>query len=729
MRRIELITAASYADEAALLRELPALCEQSGAEVVPVIAHGELPSRIFSVLQAYGVQVSSAPARARIARQDAEQKFSRRPGLLIVSNGVDKGTTQLASALCRCAPCRLPLSRSVVGRQAPAANRSALFLLNPEATPASLIQDTLATLESEGIIAGLALALDPISARFAVLKSLLVDEVSASGSLEFIGELARGGNTRQRFEQSHDVMVVTGHANALDASIGDELIVCARAGNLGAAAAAGVLPCFNDGHCFRQRRAARELVGIQRAAAKILVLAGCNLAPLGKAWFQASTGLVHQASQGAAAAVIAATVESVGSFELDLLCAALIAEGLPLGAVVREINRVRREERLHSTGLPPDVGPFVLIGNPLLHLTHFPMQTAACVPQTAPERSSSSRFLVVPQPGPGAGPLVRCTMPTSADPPFLWHDASNKPEYRGIWHGRADDAVLYLWLPGSDGEPLPLGCADHDPWVPARRAVAQIWAEVPFWMLFLDEHSASLQRRGLPVDELESLLAELPAWARFLSTAGLSLGLVPGEVAATEAKLALCSALWKRIHLWYRALLQTLIEIRCEGALHSYGTSPYYQLKGISPIEERCYCGQGTVTGQGFFGLDGRQARVVYQCGSCGTVTDEDGQRRLRVTEFTGRVERNGRLSCTCDITTTDGAHLHVHAVLVLETWASGRRLVGAIYQDALLPDTRTAIPLHVDVPDDLTPGAYPASVIGLLNGSLYVIRRMIQIC
>jgi hypothetical protein len=414
---------------------------------------------------------------------------------------------------------------------------------------------------------------------------------------------------------------------------------------------------------------------------------------------------------------------------LDLLCVALIAEGLPLGEVVREINRIRRDERRHSTGLPPGVGPYVLIGNPRARLAGFPMQKAYCEALTPSLPSASSYRLTVPASEADEGVLARCSLPGVRDLPYLTlHGAAGDLRCRGVAHVENDEAALYLWVRGAASHQVTIESAAYDSWQPARRSAAEVWGQLPFWTMFLDESRETLSRRGLPVDDLDQIIAQLPGWARFLSSAGLSLQLVPGELVSEDSKMAVCGSLWQQMRLWFQALLEALVHVRCAGAMHSYGTSPYYRLSDASGSSERCYCGEGTVTGQGFVAVDGRRMRVIYQCGTCGTIADEDGRRLLRVTRLAGRADRGGLLSCACDIGQTEDAYLHVHAILVLETWANGRELAGEPHEEILAPKTGTSFALYVEVPADLAPGVYPVSVLALVNGSLYLIRRMIQI-
>lgn len=751
---ITLVRVADIGAERVLSRRLCGLRAELGRFVAPVLDRGGLPDKIVTLLREHGADVEiveQVPSTSAAFTNSSPSAMAagNHPDLLIASPGIGDDVLELAAGLCGARVLPLSATAGEIGNTVHPGKCTALLLLNTDATPPAAIVAAVQRLETLQVRWGLLYALDAVAARFAILKTLLVDRVEASGRFGFMSSAyaPRAGegapdwlrplgsrDGRSFFEARHDVLLLSGHANALDASIGADLIVCARHGAKNGGA--DVLPCFSDGVCFRQPAAGprRELLDPRGLRARVLVMSGCNLLPLAQAWFATRSSLVHQvATESDVLAVIAASVATVVRLDLDLLCLALIAEGLPLGEVVWELNRVRREVLRHSTGLPAGIGPYVLLGNPALRVSGFEIETVP-YEEIDPCAEESQRFLrIVPTrctTDPGRGALLRCPIaPRGALPYLTLQDAEESAWCRGVRHERGQQVMLYLWRGGQTGEPLVLEVCSQDSWQPVRRAIDSFWAELTFWMQFLDCYRSEMRTLSHPTQLLDGLAADLPAFARNL--AGISDAMRPtiGEVASRRSLLELTSAAWRELALWSDTLLGATVEaIVRTGRVHSYGTSPFYRLAEVVEVAEACLCPGGLMTGQAFLSPDARLRRVEYQCGLCGASSDEDGRSLLRILHCSEITHIGDRFRCECRCIAPEDAQLHVHAALILEPWSTGTHITSRTHRDILAPNVSSCFHLEMPIPEHLSEGAYPVTVVAIVNGALYILRRMLRV-
>jgi len=750
---ITLIRAADIDAERGWSRRLPSLRAEFGRPFAPVLDRDGLPDRIAVVLRAQGgkvelldeMQLDQVPPASACPRP--ANAADVRLNLVIASPGVAVDLLELAAGLCDGPILSLSALVGEIGPPLPAGAETALLLLNPDATPPPAIVAAVQRLEASRIPWGLIHVFDPVAARFAILKAMLVEHAEAGGRYGFMSSAyapragdgapewlrpdgAAGGRTF--FEARHGVLLLSGHANALDASIGKHLVLCARHG--APDRGVDVLPCFDDGICFRQPAMgpAHDLLDPRRIRAPVLVMSGCNLLPLAKSWFATRSSLVHQAVEGEVLAVIAASVASIVRMELDLLCLALIAEGLPLGQVVAALNRVRRDVLHHATGLPPGIGPFALLGNPKLRVEGIGIETISC--EAIEDPVEGRRFLrIVPPPGaidPGAGALLRCPIPPAAALPCLTlHDTADGAWCRGIRHDDGRQDMLYLWLGGKSAEPLLLEVSARDSWAPVRKAIDSFWAELPFWMQFLDCYRQDMQAHGHATALFDGLVADLPALARRLAASSAGMHRTAGVIASRTALTALAAAAWRELALWSETLLEATVDAMVSiGRVHSYGTPPFYRLADAIERSEPCLCPGGLMTGQAFLAPDGRSRRVEYQCGLCGASADEDGRGALRIVRIPETLRAGDRLICECRCVAPDDSQVHVHAMLVLEPWTPGPRVASGTHRDILEANASSRFRLEMTLPDTLAEGAYPVAVVALVNGSLCILRRMLGI-
>jgi hypothetical protein len=715
--RLSLRPVSSRSEEAAAIEAMKSA--GSGQAVhAPMLDTGALPALIAGFLDRHGLDATDG--------QMTNYSGSASPGLIVASPGVEANVADLAAALSGSRVCHLPLTPADASH---ARHPSALFVLNPAETAALSILDAIAFLERENFAWGFALATDPVMARFSLFKALLPNQVRATGALEFIGRAH--GDERSidaRLARKTDVTIICGHANTFDLSLSPNDILCARAGDAGAQGAEDVFPCFNDGRCFRRdpHRPPPTLHSAHSSGATILVIAGCGVMPLAPHRIDFSRGLVHQASAGRSAAFLATCAETVERPDVDLLCASLIAEGRPLGDVVREINAERRGVRGDSTGFPPGIGPFLLFGNPRLRLAGFPMRRITAVSQTDDQQN---RLLLARSSAGRDDMLLRVELPPASPGTYVALKALSGNVGQAALHRRGDDRVAYVLAgPALEDAELVIKETPSDPWHPVAQCAARAWSEFAFWPMFIDDAASTLTKGGKLRRDLEGMAARLPAQARSFSRMGTSLRSQPDILVSERRMEWIADVLWGELAAWSRTMLALVVRLRHVGPLASYGASPYF---APTPAEEDpvpCFCRSSKQTGQRFSAATGVPARILRQCGLCGASIDEDGRSLLRVLDLPLRIERGAMLVCDGEAAAEGDAYAMVRATMVLETWGDGRELVSSAFEQLLAPGAKAAFSLRLEVPRDLTPGIYPVSVLGLVNGALYIIRRMTSI-
>ncbi len=430
-RAITVVAVATIEEEQAMLAELSQLSATVGTTVAPALDMADLPTRLGRVLSASDSEVRIVtPADLHHAARagPADPAEHATPDLVVGTAAVPPDLLALAAAMCGVEPRDLAdvpgvLSTVTAGRRP----RTCLVLIDPEHAELDAVVPPLVAMVEHGVRFGLLYALDPVEARLAILKTLLVNRVHGDGRgsvlyadidpraeggpsmLQYAGT-AEGG---RRFTSRQDILVVSGHANPLDAALGGEAALCARAGADPATGSDRDFPCFNDGRCFRQPLMGRSpddragLFGVGHTDAGVLILSGCSVAALGKAWFDARHGLAYQAQQRARLACAVTASVAIGRLEFDLLALALIADGMPMGHVVAEINRVRTVIHHQASAYPAGLGPFVLLGNPCLQLSGWDVQEVTARP--------SGRALAIDLEGvrfdPDGGALLRVPVP------------------------------------------------------------------------------------------------------------------------------------------------------------------------------------------------------------------------------------------------------------------------------------------------------------------------------
>ena len=710
---------------------------------VPVLDRQQLPARLLAVLRAHGVEAVLDPRDLDGRAPVLEPADS---ALAAVSlRGADDQLVRLAGVV---GGCRALAASAASSLHFPHGAR-ALVLVDPATTPPSDLLELVSALDAAAAGWGMVLTTDPVLARFALLKVLLVPAAQATGRFAVVSgayaehDLGTGPSTLASaggpghdvlIGSRRDVLVLNGHANAFDASLGEHAVLCARAGRPDDRGPA-LLPCFNDGQCFRRSTSGdRRLVAVGDTDATVLVLSGCDLLPWGRTWFRVEAGLAHQVAATTSLAAIASSDVSLGVLELDLLTIALIGDGHALGDVVRAVN-LRRREYVNGVPATTGPGPFVLLGNPGLTLQG---PAPVPVPCGAAMRPGGGRGwhvdLAALGPLPAEGTVVRAVLPMAQHRRFLLLRSRPTGTWcRGIQHEVDGDAVLYAWVAGSTGETdhdgLTIDELDDEPWALVRGAVGGLLGQAPFWNLFLEDCRDAMERRGQPAQPIDQILDEMPGMMRLMAHGDVALRAKRGVLLDETAGNEMCDQLWAMIHRWHQRLLDGVVEVAHRvGRLHSYGAPPFLHLVGALDDAGSCSCGNGRLTEHVFQTADATVRRVEALCGACGGGVDDDGGQLVRFEQQASTARIGQPLAVSVRTRAPDTAFGHIEMVALVETWTGGRLIASERQRDVLTPGTSRSVVLRIDIPDDLPEGVHQLTLIAVVNGALSIVRRMIAI-
>lgn len=752
---VVLLVVVDEEEEARVVRRLGLLEAEHGAVVLPVLDRGPLVQRVVAALQRAGaaVRVERAGGRPISENEPCPGSLPRpsRPDAVLVVGDVDPACQRLAAGLCGTDPVPLAAAQHLDtwGGRA----WSALVLIDPRSAKTEEVLPALSVLASRAESLGFIYALDPVETRLALLKALAIDRLPGPEDMLLLSMQSSPDYTAgappcfadpsvpedaARLHQPCDLLVLSGHANPLDAAFGRGQALCARAGVGEAPVGSSVFPCFASGECFRQPRMQREvgdargLMSLRDVQARVVALVGCHMVALGGSWFDPAASLAYQCQQSAATAVFATLGLSIERLELNFLLMALLSEGRSFGEVARELNRVRLDLHRHATCLPDHVGPFLVLGNPCLRFAR-----AGVVTREA--RWTSRRSFEIDLDGieldRRRGAFVRVDLPPM-DPPFLHLRATPDGVWcRGALLQRGERDALYLWLGAPPERDSRLRGAlqvdtGEDPSAPTVRAVQSYARQLPFWMVTLDSFREDSGEGTDCAAMLGATLELLPSVARHLSLAANMIRSRPGVLADERRMQTLNGAVMAQAGAVAQAMLACLVEICASfGTMHSGGWENSFERIGVAGPLDTCSCGAAPVWGQrSHFMGSASLERAEYQCARCGAVGEDDGRRLLRLADAPAWVERGGRLRARCSCLAPADERVQLVLTLVLEGLYRGVRVVGEVAHATVEPGGRLELDIDVEVPSAMRLGVHPFAVVGVVNGASCIVRQMIEV-
>lgn len=746
------VTIEAVPDEAAETDFLGRVVREALA-VVPVLDRGNLPARVEARLRRAGLSVR---LRGRYTpRAEPRLGSPRRLDHVLVTDGVDAGLAGLGGAILGAEPVRLDSVVSPGASQVAPAPSSALLLVNCRAAKTSEVLEHASILSARGWRLGLIYDSDPIESRLAMICALLISDLPKLSSMALLSSqrspAADVGAPAWLIDPAEvgaaelgaprDLLIVSGHSNPQDALFGTEHALCSRAGIRHSTASVGpAFPCFSSGECFRQAAFGRDgrdatgLLDVRSVAARVLVLAGCQTAPLGDGWSDPDANLAVQLQHSDADAALVTACTSIERLELNLLLTALLYDGRSLGEAAHLVNRARRVVHLQASSLPGDLGPLLVLGNPELRFEAQPIRTM-------PVRSLPDGGFAVDLDGVSVdrvrGAFVRLDLEGATS---LLLSVTRKPEdvwCRGAVVPGENGVSVYLFLGVPAGQPTTLaGAIEMLPGTdPAAGAVATLGAhlaQIPFWMIYLESFRQAAVERGESVeaDALRESLALMAPFAQSLSLAATALRARPGVVGDGRRLEELCDAALIEASSLASVLLQCMILVSGRfGTMHSAGWEDHFErVDPIGPLDA-CMCGaQMWATRSRYLGNPGLE-RAEYQCARCGPIGEGDPRSLATLTECPDSCVRDSLLRCGVVCSAPAGERLHVSACLFVESlYADERRDAGAQVDTCVPAGESQVLDLRVWLPADLREGVRAIAVLAVVNGAATIFRQMINI-
>lgn len=604
-----------------------------------------------------------------------------------------------------------------------------LVLIAPIDTGADLV-DVLDQISKTTQSIGIWFADAGLEGRFATLKLLLMEEVPAE-SMRVIGsgypsQHAVGAPTGVAVTDSDaanvvadaDVVVFSGHADAWDAFAGRSAIFCARSNSFHPADTGGeLLPCFLGYGCYRQERVDRDafstegLVSARSLRCRVLVLEGCNVLRLCAAPEPLKHGLVYQACQSGAAAVVASIALMHVVPGADALLIGLLQGGFTLGEAVAQANQVRRASA--GAAVVRTFGPLIVVGNPHLKLR--------CTP---PERATveyGEREITLTLPASAKQPhgcIAMCKFPASAG---SYIHVLDRPDSLWLNGAMTEEREVYLWARWSASGPVPqvrLAIRYDDLWAAERACWRSTVNALLGWVPVL----AVLKMRGDASPVYASIAELLPTLIERFARAASSLMDDAHILVDHAGRDVFCATQRHQAVQLGDLLLGCAME-----ALQSYGIGAVIDLEGREEVLEvfgpvgRCDCGRGRQWGQRF--ALGSRIRVEYQCDACGGIDVDDGRRLVRVH---APLETSAELLvCTLAVEAPNTEHVEVAFAAAVQPWLQGDPWhVSPRFRSQVRAGTVRV--MHADVPlsENLKPGLNRVCMLTVVNGALTLHQR-----
>lgn len=390
------------------------------------------------------------------------------------------------------------------------------------------------------------------------------------------------------------LLFLQGHAGPLDGSFGRGLTLCGR--DLVRPEEPALLPCVSTGRCFRQPPQGREetsrvgLIDPRDIGASLVVLDGCASFPVPGSLFPFAQSLLRGLLAGTRAGpcVISLGVSATPT-SVIVLFMALLAQGLPLGRVVREVNLHRA-----ACGSPSScqgAGPWVLVGNPDTVVSGIAMARL----DTAQGEHALDRLrvragdegILLSLPAGGEGPTdIECT------PPRWAFGAIDRSGARHLWLG-----PLERGLAGA-GEASPSG-GERSPeaelhLLPRDPNAATRWRETGRWLRegnrWLEGLRSFVESRVADAEPLSQLVAVRTSIAE--AAENLACAATQRSLEIAPSLRALGAPLAEAIDRTDLATAAAVAHYATwTGARLSHLWAPAWQHLGSRPLGRFCNCG------------------------------------------------------------------------------------------------------------------------------------------
>ena len=428
----------------------------------------------------------------------------------------------------------------------------------------------------------------------AVLRRALEDTIDAAAS-----------DAGARF------LFLQGHSGPVDGSFGRAMTLCSREVHLPGEAI--FFPCAGTKTCFRQSPMGEppNLVNPRSLAADIVVLDGCGTFPVPGSIYAFDQSLLRGFMLGDAMAAVLSIGVSATSPGLPVLFMAALAQGMPLGEVVRLCNVLRARANSPTSSMQAGASPWILIGDPALRVTGLELT------EVSPIQWSESGYHVALPPG-DDGDTGRMIALRGFDR----YEPLEIAETSTAWAVGGNDGAgsIYLWTGSHDDSPAPpqivlrAATARPQPW---RDSVHWLRASCD-WLSGLADTVATRRQDAGPIKHLIGL--------RQRAADALELALH----AATPANVVDVARGFGSVESDLRKLLVACDEHGCEvvaamiphaGARLSHLCAPAWHSQGTVAVGRNCVCGtpiSGHMRTHPLWGI----GRIELSCPVCSLIGD-----------------------------------------------------------------------------------------------------------
>lgn len=578
-------------------------------------------------------------------------------------------------------PQLISLARHLFCRDGP--SRSAVILVDLHSANVSAIMERLEQLYVDGWRVGLLPISSEAEARWVVLKSLLVRRVQIIPNrvLALTGNPA-GPPCRSMSLPYNDaeLLLFSGHSNAFDLSVG-ERVLCSYPGRPDENPHA--FPCWHDGACFRlERRVSEEdwpdaLIRADRIRAHFVVLLGCDVFPPGRSITDPALGIVPTLCSGPVLGAVASLGLRPSGVHSMLFWLAELGKGAPTGDVWRRSVLVDRQLACASWGFS-----MALIGNPDLVLRGLENWAKKSIPD------------------PHLGHLKRVPRPqgTSSAHSSAWWAAFPIGEDLLVWSD--EEAPIVQSAPPPDA-------------LFAQMEVLDTWRDlIATWnSLGLVDHASSWLRHVHFARDLVQRVAHM-------------LHPQPGIVLDTNNAIRLLDytrdsldQLWEALH----CLILTTIE-QCDLLVFRHLTG--VMVHTSTEVGPSCVCGQTNLCVQKWQQLPAAYSRSTYACLYCGSIGEDDGQRRVTLARLPASVSGGEELIFPMKVSAATPTRFR--CALVVEAQGASSAQVGPVVSHAVkVGTTEIAVSIRLG---RLEPGLRTVGAVAVMDGVITIARRVIPV-
>jgi hypothetical protein len=589
------------------------------------------------------------------------------------------------------------------------------------------------------------------SGRLSLLKALLFPQVEIRG-LDQINGLSSQHADAQHFtslesntnalgDPSNRILVLSGHGNSVDLG-GGGIVICPRGDSTPRDDMTRLYPCFGDGHCFRQPLFGRSptstdgLINPALFRHSVVLLLGCGTFPIGDNPFHLSSTILWRMAGSDALATVATLGVFFHDLNVETALISLLLEGYEFGEAVRAFNAWHRRAYGPTSPAKENYGPVLAVGHPGLRLNSYLIHTlgsAAVNIEDFPisirpdaSRFSDDGFSIFKLRSAPAEQIISMALET---PPSLKGAAvSIVPPHHG------DQESIFVMLRSGDS-PCPERAAEL---LPLRRQnfecdlamLHDSLSHLAFWRLLLTDANSpianTLGHEGKRlIAEIASLELEPLLLGYFSACPFETAGVLPASPIMVAHKLVM-----NRWSVWQRLLLEAVrLYVQHSGGFLFHAWQKLYRRGCGEDHDEVCPSCLREIHGLLYRSQinPSDQHRIIH-CPVCGVLGELPPAIAIHIIEPIRSSRGNDTLTVGFAIRSERPAPLHGFVSLIRESWFHAGYDTAEPIELAVDRDCTRQFSIAISISPGTSPGLYPLTLIGIVNGGLIQIRYHLPI-